>query len=111
MMNKFYWLAILAAVGWCGCGKKPEKPPGENPITAPVDYLGAVAKGKTAAERTIDLAALKQAIQMFQVEEGRWPRDLNELVTAKLIPQIPTPPPGMKLVYDPATGEVKMVRQ
>ena len=49
---------------------------------------------------------------MFNVQEGRLPRDLNErLVEKKLIGKIPPVPYGMKLDYDPATGKVSVVKE
>lgn len=105
----------IVALSITGCGKKDdaakktEQPAGQNPITAPVDYLGAAAKAKKYSEKTIDIVNLKRAIQEFQAGEGRLPKDLNELVTEKYLNSIPQPPPGLKIVYDPKTGEVKIV--
>jgi hypothetical protein len=82
-----------------------------NPITAPVDYLGALGRGKETAIKQIDLAQLKQAIQMFNVEHGRNPKDLNELVEKQIIAKVPDAPYGLKLDYDPTTGEVKVIKQ
>jgi len=115
--------SVLLALGLAlnaGCGQKdkaaPAKPTNEtaasgNPLTAPVDYLGAVAKAKTSSEKTIDTVYLNQAIQMFHTMEGRYPKDLNELAAEKYIPRIPDAPYGMKIVYDGTKGEVKVVRQ
>lgn len=80
-------------------------------VTAPVDYLGAVAKQQQAAVKTIDVAAVSQAIKLFQTEQGRLPKDLDELVQEKYLPRIPATPYGTKLVYDATTGEVKVVKQ
>jgi hypothetical protein len=57
------------------------------------------------------VATLKPAIDQFQVDKGRYPKDLNELVTEKYISKVPEAPYGMKVDYDPATGAVKVVRQ
>ena len=81
-----------------------------NPLTAPVDYLGAVAAGKTFSEKTIDLAQLTHAIQMFEVDQGRYPKSLDELVQEKLLAAIPKPPYGMKLQYNPNTGQATIVK-
>jgi hypothetical protein len=48
---------------------------------------------------------------MFNVQEGRYPKDLNELAEKKYIPKIPEVPHGMKIDYDAATGSVKIVKQ
>jgi len=89
----------------------PEATAGGNPITAPVDYLAAVGKGKIQAEKTIDTVGLNQAIQMFNVQEGRYPKTLNELVQKEFIRVLPTAPYGMQIAYDPNTGTVKIVRK
>jgi len=82
-----------------------------NLVTAPVDYLGAVGDAKQRAVKTIDVTSLTQAIQMFQVNEGRLPKDLNELVTTKYITRIPEAPYGQKIVYNAANGQVNVVPQ
>jgi hypothetical protein len=81
-----------------------------NPLTAPVDYLGAVAQAKKYSEKQIDLAYLNEAIQQFNAAEGRYPKDLNELMP-NYIGKIPQAPYGSKIVYDAASGTVKVVKQ
>jgi hypothetical protein len=82
-----------------------------NPITAPVDYLGAVVNAKQIAIKKIDLAEVQRAIQSFNAQEERNPKDLQELVTMHYLGTVPPAPNGMKLDYDPATGTVRMVKQ
>jgi len=81
-----------------------------NPITAPVDYLGAAAKAKQSAQKTVANVGISQAIKQFYTEEGRFPKDLNELVSKQYLPNIPSPPVGMKYDYNPTTGDFKVVR-
>lgn len=100
----------IATLFLAGCGKSDSGNSG-NPLNAPADYVGALGNGKNKAVTVVDLASLKQAIQMFNVNEGRYPKDLNELVTAKLISKIPDAPVGKKIAYDSATGEVSMVSE
>ena len=102
---------------FAGCGEKTDPnaqttnaATGGSPLTAPVDYLAAVAKGQQSAIKTVDEASLNQAIQVFNVDNGRFPKDLNELVAEKYIPKLPTPPYGTKLAYDANTGKVKVVK-
>jgi hypothetical protein len=117
-------ISLLLFAAWAlvvvGCGKSAdESAPAStnaaassgNPLTAPVDYLNSAAKAKHSADKTVDAAALSKAVDMFNVQEGRYPKDLDELVTKKYIPQIPTPPVGMKIEYDAKTGTVKVVKQ
>jgi len=117
-MKKALSLLLLGGLALSGCGKQESKSTASatnennstgNPLTAPVDYLGAVAKAKKSAEKTVETVSLNQAIQQFSVAEGRYPKDLNELVTEKYLPKLPEPPYGMKIVYDAPSGQVKVV--
>jgi stage V sporulation protein SpoVS len=101
-----------------GCGNHASWPAqttnttaGSTPASAAGDYAGAMARSQQLAVKTIDTAAINQAIQMFQVEKGRFPKDLNELVANKDIPKIPEAPLGTKLVYDAAAGLVRVEKQ
>lgn len=118
-MNKSFIL-LLAMAGLCVACKKSSdttsattNPPAAsgNPITAPVDYLGAVAKAKKSTDAKLETASLKKAIDLFNAQEGRYPKDLNELVRPEYLSRLPQPPAGMKFDYNPATGEVKTVPQ
>lgn len=80
-------------------------------ITAPVDYLGAIDKGQQHAIKTLDVASINQAIQMFQVQEDRLPKSLEELVQMKYLPKMPEAPRGKKIVYDANAGTIKIVAQ
>ena len=84
---------------------------GSSPLSAPADYLGALGKAQQSAVKTVDTTALNQAIDLFGVEHGRYPKDLNELVEKKFIPQLPDAPRGMKLQYDATAGKVKVVQE
>jgi hypothetical protein len=108
--------AILC--GTPGCGQKsstksaePTNSASSSPLTAPVDYLGAVGKAQRTAGKVADTATLNQAIQMFKVDHDRFPKDLDELVQEKMLPALPDAPYGMKITYDARTGQVKVVKQ
>jgi hypothetical protein len=102
---------LLAGCGDGGSGSKAPTNETSSVITAPVDYLGAVGKAKQASIKTIDVAQITQAVQMFEAEQDRLPKDLNELVTMKYLREIPKPPYGKKIVYDANTGTVKVVTE
>src|ERR1051326_2183951 len=117
---KTYALGVALAALLVGCGEKSPPPPtakkvdtqnnsSGNPVTAPVDYLGAVAKAKKTSVSVVDTASLKRAIDMFKKEEDRYPKDLNKLVAKKYMPALPAPPYQMKYQYNPDTGDVKVV--
>ena len=118
-MSKSFILFVLVA-GLCVACKKSEDAASStgsnsapaasgNPVTAPVDYLGAVGKAKRTADTKLETASMNKAVQLFYAQEGRYPKDLNELVRPEYLPRLPTPPPGMKLDYNRTTGEVKIV--
>ena len=113
-------IALSAGLLLAGCGGDNSTKPAAgttntassgNPLDAPGDYLKALGKGQQSAVKTVDTTSLDKAIQMFGVDQGRNPRDLNELVEKKYMPRIPDAPYGTKLVYDANAGTVKVVPQ
>ena len=117
-MKNHFFLCLIAGLALVGCDdKKPEAPApppapvGANPLNAPTDYLKTLEKSKKLADKVIDTAALNKAVQLFGAQEGRLPKDLDELVTLKYIPAIPPAPNGMKIEYDAKSGDVKVVKQ
>lgn len=111
-------LIVMAGLFLSGCSQKGADAPAAtntsssgNPLTAPTDYLGAAAKAKKAADKTVTSAGLNQAIGLFQAQEGRNPKTLDELVSKRYIGSIPPPPTGMKYDYNPQTGALKVVAQ
>jgi len=126
-MKAFFFISVAAGLLLAGCGNnnsgshpqaantskttnaEPKYDTG-NPITAPVDYIGAVGQAQKYAVKQIDLAYLNQAIQLFNTQEGRLPKDLNELVP-NYVAKIPNAPYGYKIVYDASDGTVKVVKQ
>ena len=115
-MSMRFPLALLAGLLISGCGDsstpaKPSSNSSGNPITAPVDYLGAVAAAKKSEDKNLDLVSINQAINQFEAAEGRKPKSLEELVETKYLVSIPKPPHGMKIVFDPIKSTVKIVPQ
>jgi hypothetical protein len=106
-------VTIASMLLLAGCGNKDVKSTekGGNPLNAPADYLGGLNQAKKVAVKTVDLASLQNAIGLFHAQEDRYPKDLNELVQQHYLQQVPAAPKGRRIVYNAATGEVKMVRQ
>jgi hypothetical protein len=116
------WLAggvVLLLLTGCGNNSNTSKAAAtnnaasdnSNPLNAPANYLGALANGQQRAIKTTDTTSLDKAIQLFNVDKGRNPKDLNELVQDKYIPRLPEAPYGMKLVYHADTGTVTVEKQ
>lgn len=113
------WIPMVLALAFVACGpakndssaKGTNAPVGENPLDAPADYLGAMSKAKKSAVRTVDIVSVRQAVQMFQVSEGRYPGTLQELVTEGYLPRLPDLPAGMRYTYDVRSGQVEAVAQ
>ena len=110
-------LIVAAALALCGCGKQQNAPP---PAAAPAsssssgtsgNYLGALAHGEQRAVKTIDVTSLNENLQLFNAQEGRYPKDLDELVTQHYLGKLPAPPVGMKFVYDAEQGKVSVAPQ
>jgi len=108
-------LLVAAALFAGGCGKEQNSstPPAAatKPASAPAGYLGAMARGQQQAVKTVDITSLNENIQLFNVQEGRNPTDLNELVAKHNLGALPAPPVGMKFVYDANQGKVTLAPQ
>jgi uncharacterized lipoprotein YehR (DUF1307 family) len=118
MPRNLLLISVVCCAALLGCGKKEEAKKVDidnnssgNPLTAPVDYLGAVNKGRKTAIKQIDLAYVQNAINLFNAQEDRFPKSLDELVQKRYVGQVPALPPGQRLDYNPTTGQLKVVSQ
>ena len=81
-----------------------------NVVDAPVNYIGALGQAQKHAEKVIDVSYINQAIQLFNTQEGRLPKTLDELVP-NYLGKLPAAPYGYQIVYDAAAGSVSVVKQ
>jgi hypothetical protein len=126
-MKANFLLAVAAGLFLAGCGDDNSKKPAQgtnsvpatnaqtrydtgNPLTAPADYLGAVVQAQKYAEKSIDVSYINQDIQMFNASEGRYPKDLQEMIP-NYLGKMPAVPFGYKIVYDTNSYTVKVVKQ
>ena len=123
-MKAFFLISVAAGLLLAGCGKNNSSshPQGTNtsqttnitdsgqPAPSSVDYLGTLMRADKSAVKTIDVSYINEAVQLFNTQEGRLPKDLNELVP-NYVGKLPATPYGTKLDYDPSTGVVKVVPQ
>lgn len=105
-------VVAVALVSGCGDSSKTGTVSNvvSNVVTAPVNYLGAVGQAQKYAEKQIDISYINQDIQMFNAAEGRYPKDLQELIPNYLA-KMPVVPVGYKIVYDAATHTVSVVKE
>jgi hypothetical protein len=98
---------LLVMLAGCNDSTPPNRETAApNTPTAPGDYLNNLATAEKRATKTVDTAAVNRAIETFYVQEGRFPKDLLELVELKYIPAIPRLPEGASWDYDTNTGVV-----
>jgi hypothetical protein len=107
------WLAgaILALIG---CDKQRQEPSTKDTASA------TIAATNEATISEIDQTAkplegpadpgMTEQLQIFVQEHGRLPADFAEFSRARL-DSVPRVPLGMKWAIDPATQEVKLVKQ
>lgn len=114
---RFIPVLLLVSLFTSACSKSDSADTGDaatnnyssgNPITAPVDYLGAVSKGQQKAIGTIDIASISSAINLYYGAEGSYPTNFQELVDNGYMSKVPAPPRGKKFNYDAKTGTVTL---
>ena len=121
-MKTCFLISMAAGLLLAGCGQKSSTPHSPATNASPTvtnvvstakpagGYLGTLMEADKAAVKTIDVSYLNQAIQLYQTQEGRLPKDLNELVP-NYVAKLPAAPYGYKIVYDAAGGLVRVVKQ
>ncbi len=116
-MKTLFALLLTVGILATGCDSgtsdkaadKKKNEPGQNPLNAPTDYLGALAKGKKSSESKLDVANVNSAITQFQAGEGRNPKSLKELIDEGYLKAIPVAPRGMKYNFNPQTAKFEAV--
>lgn len=99
-------LVILSSALTVSCNRR-EKPGEElTPMNAVEKYGGVMGKTFKKSKAMDDLLYMKNKINTFQVQEGRYPYSLNELVEKNYLEKLPEPPKGMAFHYDASSGKV-----
>src|SRR5271166_6076439 len=109
-MRTSFLILLVAGMFLAGCGKSNSGPPPQGTNAAQTTntaevakpsggYLGTLMQADKSMVKTIDVSYLNQAVQLFNTQEGRLPKDLDEL-TPNYVAKIPAAPYGYKIVYD-----------
>jgi hypothetical protein len=94
-------LTLAAGLAAAGCGKKSAAQPDATPeLVDATPYVPNVAPGTMIQTR------ITGAVHAFHEANRRWPSDFSELVKAKLLDKVPTPPAGKKFVFDSKSLQV-----
>jgi len=111
------FLGLAAFLTGCDKSSSTSAPPptttgaAQTDTNKPLDVGGVILQAKKGSDAKIDTVALQSAIQQFNIGEGRYPKDLAELVQKQYIPKIPDAPYGYKIDYNAADGSVKVAPQ
>jgi len=114
-MKTIFLLLAIGAVVATGCGNNNSSNQTASATNAApatpssINYLGTLAAADRTAVNTIDVTSLNKALDQFNVQEGRFPKDLSELVPGYM-PHLPVSPLGYKLNYDATNGVVTVVK-
>jgi hypothetical protein len=110
-MKTLPFIAGMAAAAFLltGCGgDNSSTTSAQNNSTA--NNSSPVVQPEIYAEKKAGLAALSQAVQQYNVQEGHYPQSLDDL-TPNYISKIPDAPTGYKWNYDANAGTVTLVQQ
>lgn len=90
-----------------GCGRQDAGTPAGQP-GQPKDYRAMLEHARQRQAANSSLKTVTEALQKFQVDLGRSPKDLSELVRARYLKEIPPPPEGQTYYYDPPLANVEL---
>lgn len=110
-MKKIIYGALLVVTLFLSssCGKKQKTQESPQTVGNPVEQYGGVMSKTLQRAKGMDaVLPLKQLIDSFYVEQGRYPSTLQELVEKNYTKEIPAPPKGYRYVYDASSGKISM---
>ena len=110
MKSTLYFLVIGLLSSACSEQSEPDinENSSGNPVTAPVDYLGAVNKGRKKATIDAGLMQVNNALNQYKATNPGPAGSLQELISEGLLTELPSLPNGMKWQYNPKTGEASV---
>ncbi len=106
---------VALSLLFSGCDSKSSTKPANassnSPLTAPIDYIAAQGRAKQHATKVISTAQIETAIQQFQAMEDRFPASLDELVAQHYLQAVPVAPRGKTFVYNPQSGQLRVINE
>jgi hypothetical protein len=95
--------AVAVALLLSACGREETKP-----VRQPNDYRTMIEHARKRQASSAGLKTVTDAMRKFEVDLGRAPKDLTELVRLGYIEEVPPPPDGQTYVYDPELANVQL---
>jgi hypothetical protein len=108
MKSTLCLLAAASLLAVAGCKKSGSSPAANDAANA---AAAAHLDPSLTDEQKAGAIMLNKLIQSFSAKEHRNPDNLQELVSKGYMRGLPPAPAGMKFDYDPAKGEVQVVKQ
>ena len=105
-----YWAGGVLIFALTACSRQqPPAPTG--PDGAPQDYRQMLDRVHQRNAYENSLETVKQAVQKFQVDLGRLPTNLYELIRYRYLEKLPEAvPPGQNYGYDALRGQVNFMK-
>lgn len=91
-------IIILVFLIFGGCNKKER--------AGNFEYKKTIDEKIKKIKAIDEITYLKNKINTFYRQEGRYPNSLNELVEKGYIENLPNPPSGTEFIYDSKTGSI-----
>ncbi|GDY23074.1 hypothetical protein LBMAG56_44210 [Verrucomicrobiota bacterium] len=99
---------LLLALAWTatiGCGEK--KDANREPLPLTPETQKQLADAEKSPEAS--LALMNDAMKDWLLRHPEYPKTVQEFVTARVLPKLPTPPPGKEFAIDRTRGVVVLV--
>jgi competence protein ComGC len=102
-MRNLIIVLIVVLIAWFSFKSFMPQKKEQNAVTQYADNLKQDEEKAEAAKDTVNLTVVRSAINSFHGSQGRFPDDLQELVSKGYLDRVP----AGNYSYDKETGEVK----
>ena len=101
------WLLSVCLMTGGGCDRKPARQNVPKPFTPEAQQL--LAEAEKSPEASLEL--LNETLKDWLLRHPNFPKDLQEFVTARMLPRMPAAPPGKRFVMDVQQRRVVLADQ